>query len=110
VYYHSSHAYYYHGLSADAPKVDIANAAENSVMKCSILGCPGEYESKLVTHTVRHRGRVVVIDHVPANVCAICGDVLLDSSTIRRIEHLLANLPQAVESAPLYEFAAAGPD
>jgi len=76
-------------------------------MKCSIKGCPGETEPKEVTHTVRHRGRIIVIDHVPADVCPICGDVLFAPQTLRHIERLLANLPQTTESAPLYEYAAA---
>lgn len=58
-------------------------------MKCSIQGCPGEYESRRIAHTVRHLGRVVVIDHVPADVCSVCGDVLLEPQTVRRIEELL---------------------
>ena len=32
-------------------------------MKCSIQGCPGEYEQRLVLHTVRQNGRVII----PAN-------------------------------------------
>jgi YgiT-type zinc finger domain-containing protein len=74
-------------------------------MKCSIKDCPGEYESKEVTHTVRHHGRVIVIDHVPAEVCSVCGDVLLEPQTLRRIESLLLNLPEPTESVPLYEYA-----
>jgi len=46
-------------------------------MRCTIQGCPGEYEERLIVHTVRHNGQVIVIDHVPAEVCRICGDVLL---------------------------------
>ncbi|HWB54532.1 MAG TPA: type II toxin-antitoxin system MqsA family antitoxin [Tepidisphaeraceae bacterium] len=76
-------------------------------MNCSIQGCSGEYEHAYVTHTVRHHGRVVVIDHVPAEVCSVCGDVLLEPETLRRIEQLLANLPKATQSAPLYEYAGA---
>jgi YgiT-type zinc finger domain-containing protein len=77
-------------------------------MNCSIQGCAGEYEHAHVTHTVRHRGRVIVIDHVPAEVCSVCGDVLLEPETLRRIERLLADLPKTTESAPLYEYAGAG--
>jgi YgiT-type zinc finger domain-containing protein len=73
-------------------------------MNCSIKGCTGQYEPSLVTHTVRHRGRIIVIDHVPADVCSICGDVLLEPETLRAIERLLADLPEPTESAPLYEF------
>ncbi len=52
-------------------------------MKCSIAGCPGEYEAGKVTHTVRHlrhQGQIIVIDHVPADVCSVCGDVLLNEA------------------------------
>lgn len=77
-------------------------------MNCSIKECSGEYEHTQVTHTVRHRGRIIVIDHVPAEVCSICGDVLLEPETLRRIERLLADLPQPTESAPLYEYANSG--
>ena len=59
-------------------------------MNCSIQGCPGEYEDKEVAHTVRHQGEVVVIDRVPAEVCSVCGDVLLRPETVRDIEALLA--------------------
>ncbi len=74
-------------------------------MKCSIKDCPGEYEAKTVIHTVRSNGRVVVIDHVPAEVCSICGDVLFVPKTVRHIERLLANLPKPTETVPLFEYA-----
>ena len=74
-------------------------------MKCSLQGCSGEYENRTVVHTVRHRGNVVVIDHVPAEVCSVCGDVLLAPETIRRIEKLLETMPQPARAVPLYEFA-----
>ena len=78
-------------------------------MKCSIEGCPGEYETKSVMHTVRHRGQVVVIDHVPAEACSVCGDVLFTPDTVRRIEDLLRESSAASRapsrSVPLYEFA-----
>ena len=81
------------------------HAAENQPIKCSIAGCPGTYEQKLVHHTVRHRGRVIVIDHVPAEVCDVCEDVLLAPETVRRIEALLSRLPEPHQTAPVYEYA-----
>ena len=74
-------------------------------MNCSLQGCPGEYEEKQITHTVRHRGRIVVIDHVPAEVCSICGDVLLDPETVRHIETLLRVSSEPARMVPLYEYA-----
>lgn len=73
-------------------------------MKCSIQGCPGKYELRTITHTVRQNGRVVVIDHVPAEVCSVCGDVLLLPQTIRQLESLLKRA-EPTRSVPLYEYA-----
>jgi len=75
-------------------------------MKCSFAGCPGEYEQRQITHTVRHQGRLVVVDHVLAEVCPVCGDVLLSPDTVREIERMLAHLPEPRQTAPLYEYAA----
>lgn len=74
-------------------------------MKCSIQGCPGEYEARTVVHTVKDQGKVIVIDHVPAEVCGVCGDVLLTSQTVRRIEALLKTAAPPNRNVPLYEFA-----
>ena len=74
-------------------------------MKCTIQGCPGEYEPRTIVHTVKHGREVIVIDHVPAEVCAVCGDVLLTPETVRRIEALLKTTDRPARSVPLYEFA-----
>ena len=74
-------------------------------MKCTIEGCPGEYEERQIVHTARHHGEVVIIDHVPAEVCSVCGDVLLRPETVRRIETLLQTAPQPARTVPLYEYA-----
>ena len=73
-------------------------------MKCTIVGCPGEYEDKKVVHTVRHRGRLIVIENVPAEVCSLCGDVLLRPDTIRRIEAILQQTREPDRTAPVYEY------
>lgn len=74
-------------------------------MKCTVQGCPGEYEARTVVHTVKRRGEVVVIDHVPAEVCGVCGDVIFTAETVRRIEDLLDATPPPSRNVPLYEFA-----
>ncbi len=73
-------------------------------MKCSVASCPGEYEERKIAHTVRRNGQLIVIDHVPAQVCCTCGDVLLAAGTIRRIEALLKTTAEPVGTAPLYEY------
>ena len=74
-------------------------------MKCSFKGCPGEYEAKTIVHTARRDGKLIVIDHVPADVCSICGDALLEPGTVRRIERLLQEKRNPAMTVPLYEFA-----
>lgn len=74
-------------------------------MRCSIAGCPGEYEEQKMVHTVRHQGQIVVIDGVPAQVCSLCGDVLVKPETVRRIEKLLERRTPPATTAPLYEYA-----
>lgn len=74
-------------------------------MKCSIKDCPGQYEERKIVHTVRRHGEVVVIDGVPAEVCSVCGDVLLKPDTVRRIEAILNQAGRPDRTAPVYEYA-----
>ena len=64
-----------------------------------------EYEEKTIVHTVNYQGQVVVIDHVPAEVCSVCDDVLLKPDTVRNIEKLLKTMGQSAKTVPLYEYA-----
>lgn len=81
------------------------DAAGPKRMRCAIQGCSGSYEARSITHTVRHRGDIVVIDHVPAEVCGVCGDVLLSPDTVRHLETILEGRSAPDKTAPLYEFA-----
>ena len=73
-------------------------------MTCSIKGCPGESENRQILHTVRSQGQVVVIDHVPAEVCGVCGDVLLRPETVRRIEEISRLEDRPSRTVPVYEY------
>ena len=73
-------------------------------MKCSMEGCLGEYKKKEILHTLRYQGQVVVIDNIPAEVCTICGDVLLKPETVQYVEELLDTSSQPAEMVPLYEY------
>ena len=67
--------------------------------------CLGEHEERKITHTVRRHGRVVVIDHVPAEVCSVCGDVFMKPETVRGIQELLRTTARPANTVPLYEYA-----
>jgi YgiT-type zinc finger domain-containing protein len=71
---------------------------------CSVHGCPGVYEKREITHTVRHGGDLMVIDHVPAEVCGVCGDVLLRLEIVRGLEGLLENGSKPTRTVPVYEY------
>ena len=73
-------------------------------MRCSIEGCSGEYEYREVVHTVRQGNRIIVIDHVPAEVCTICGDVLFTPETVRKIEAIRHTIEPPTRTVPLYDF------
>jgi YgiT-type zinc finger domain-containing protein len=74
-------------------------------MKCSIQGCIGKYENKRIVHTIQREGQVFVFEHVPAEVCSVCGDTLLDPETIRHIESLLKKEKRPVKMVPMYMYA-----
>jgi len=71
---------------------------------CSLQGCPGGYEARRIVHTIRHQDKVLVIDHVPAEVCTVCSDVLLEPETVRRLEALLGSAARPAGTAPVYEY------
>ncbi len=101
-----SDAYNHYGIRAEAAQVADADATETNVMKCSIQGCPGQYEDRRILHAVRVRGQVVVVDHVPVEVCCVCGDTLLHPDTVRRLEEMTKHVDHSTATAPLMEYAA----
>ena len=74
-------------------------------MKCSIQGCPGEYENKLIVHTVKRGTEVLVFENVPAEVCNICSDTLFAPETVRHLERLIRHKSKPGKFAPVYEYA-----
>ena len=97
--------HHHYGLRSEVAHVAHCGAQETMDMKCSIDGCPGEYGAGRVIQTLRHGGQVVVIDHVPADICSTCGDVLLRAETVRRMEALLEGRNHPASTVPLYEYA-----
>ncbi len=74
---------------------------------CSNRGCPGEYEERTIAHLERWNGQPVVIDHVSAQVCTVCGDVLFAFATVERLDALGQARPEPVGAVALFEFAEA---
>ncbi|MDQ2902962.1 MAG: YgiT-type zinc finger protein [Ktedonobacteraceae bacterium] len=74
-------------------------------MRCSIADCSGQYEQREVVRAVRHGDRIMVIEHIPAEVCDVCGDVLFTPETIERLEALRQMKTPPIRTVPLYTFA-----
>jgi YgiT-type zinc finger domain-containing protein len=74
-------------------------------MKCSIMGCPGEYKQREVVRAVRQGDHIIVVEHIPAEVCDVCGDVLFTPETIQRLEALRWTTAPPAGTVPLYKFA-----
>ncbi len=73
-------------------------------MRCTSEDCSGTYEPREGVHTARRGDQIVVINHVPAEVCTVCGDVLLMPETVRRLEVLRHTTAPPARTVPLYEF------
>jgi len=74
-------------------------------MRCSIADCAGEYEQREVVRAVRQGNRIIVIEHIPAEVCDVCGDVLFTPETIEHLEALRRTTRPSARTAPIYQFA-----
>ena len=74
-------------------------------MKCSIQGCPGHYEPRLIVHTVGKGEEVFLFENVPADVCNICSDTLLAPETVRHLENLMRRKTKPERFAPVYAYA-----
>jgi YgiT-type zinc finger domain-containing protein len=74
-------------------------------MKCSIKGCPGHYEPRLIVHTVKQGEELMVFDDVPAEVCDVCSDTLLAPDTLRHLDALIKKRSGHPRSmAPVYAY------
>ena len=73
-------------------------------MKCSIMDCTGEYEHREVVRAIRQGERIIVVEHIPAEVCDICGDVLFTPETIEYLETLRYTTAEPIRTVPLYAF------
>jgi len=60
-----------------------------------------------VTYTLAHRGKLYVIEHVPARVCRETGEEFFAPETVERIQAIMRGKkkPDRVVETPVYEYA-----
>ena len=71
---------------------------------CVLQGCTGTYMHRRIFHCVEQANETVCIDHVPALVCDVCGDVQLEPGTVRRIQYLIDQKGTPDKHVPAYDF------
>ena len=61
-----------------------------------------------VTYTIELDGRVIVVENVPARVCAETGERFYSPQTVERIHQIIhgKDKPSRTITTPVYEFAA----
>jgi len=60
-----------------------------------------------VTYTIEYKGKLYVIEHVPARVCRETGEQFFAPETVERIHAILRGRkkPDRVVETPVYEYA-----
>ena len=69
--------------------------------KCSLCH-EGAYRDKLVVFTARQGDRLIIVEDVPALVCAECGDQIFTEKAARGVERATAGEPSYF--SPIYRF------
>jgi HTH-type transcriptional regulator/antitoxin MqsA len=69
--------------------------------------CNGEMRAKTVTVHYRHKGKLVVIENVPARICRRCGERYYDAVTVERMEAIARRKKTAEKTVmvPVWDFA-----
>jgi len=68
--------------------------------------CKGSLKEKTVTYTTEYKGRVVVVENVPALVCRQCGETVFRPEVVEKLQKIVwGELPQTGEiKVPFYDF------
>ena len=69
--------------------------------------CKGELEARLIRYVQDYKGKIVVIDNVPADVCTQCSEPLIRPDIAERVQQIVwGKLPNhKVVQAESYDFA-----
>jgi YgiT-type zinc finger domain-containing protein len=72
--------------------------------RCAV--CGGTLRPTMITHEERRRSRLYLFQHVPAQVCTVCGEAWIDEATLREVARLLRKgEPVRKLETPVYDFA-----
>jgi YgiT-type zinc finger domain-containing protein len=71
--------------------------------------CGGKLEDRSIRHPQEHKGEIVILENVPAQVCLQCGEVLLRPDVLERMQEAVWSgvAPKRTASVPVYDLAEA---
>ena len=74
-------------------------------MQCDVCGGPMSLQN--VTYTIEFEGKLVIIENVPAKVCAQCGERLFSPDAVERLQTTVweQKAPKRVLQTPVFDFA-----
>ena len=75
-------------------------------MTCEVCAI-GERRPQLIRYSLALKEGLVLVDHVPAEVCNRCGEVTLSPDVVERLQNKVwqQESPTRVIETPVYEFA-----
>jgi HTH-type transcriptional regulator / antitoxin MqsA len=75
-------------------------------MSCDVCAI-GERRPQLIQFSLPLADRLILVDHVPAEVCDRCGEVTLSPGVVERLQQtvLRHEPPARFVATPVYEFA-----
>lgn len=76
-----------------------------TLKKCAL--CGGELEERTITHPQEYKGKIIILENVPAEVCHQCGEVLLPPDVLERMQQAVwsETAPKRMTSIPVYDLA-----
>lgn len=75
-------------------------------MKCDL--CGGSVVDREVRYTIAFKGRLHIVEHVPARECLQCGERLYSPETVEKIQKAIwqNRKPDRVVETPVIDFVA----
>lgn len=69
--------------------------------------CGGEHEEKVITYPQEYKGKIIILENVPAEVCRQCGEVLLRPDVLEKVQELVWSeaAAQRTTCVPTYDLA-----
>ena len=78
--------------------------AKEEMMKCTVAGCSGEYEERLITQIFTRGEQAIVVEDIPAKVCDVCGDTLLAPEVVEQLLNIDVTRKEPVKFAPVFKY------